>query len=156
MPEQTAATTRCCETKSEKGQRIWSRPHVGSVNEPFWMTQRGCCEFNYYLSQGDVTWQSFQKVLATQFDLVGILERLDGTVVCLGRLCSRHQARWGSWLSRLRMMSMTTPTSSWIGCHMKRRGSLHHCKGSGGLQVRSQTTVNGQGVGSRKGARAVF
>ena len=57
------------------------------------IVQRSCCEVNQKLGQGDVA--KSQRVLATQFDLVGLNERMDETVVCLGRLYGKTPEEMG-------------------------------------------------------------
>ena len=57
------------------------------------IVHRSCCEFHQWLGQGDVA--KSQRVLATQFDLVGLNERMDETVVCLGRLYGKTPEEMG-------------------------------------------------------------
>ncbi|CAJ1368568.1 unnamed protein product, partial [Effrenium voratum] len=58
------------------------------------MAARSCCEFREFLGQGDV--EKAKQVLVTQFDLVGIAERMSETLVCLGRLYGKTPSEMGA------------------------------------------------------------
>ena len=55
---------------------------------------KGCCEYNYYLGNGDV--KTAKQVLVSQFDFVGISEMMSQTLVSLAWLYGKTPAGMGT------------------------------------------------------------
>lgn len=77
-----------------KAQRDFVAGNASDQMPPLRKAVMNCCEYSFYLGNGDVN--KSRRVLASQFDMVGIAELLPETMVSLGRLYGKTPAGMGT------------------------------------------------------------